>query len=69
MRCGKKKVWLDPNEINEIANTNSRMYILNEQLTFNFFFQFQFSVEHEKIVRMFLLIESIALFYSKIEFN
>jgi len=24
MRCGKKKVWLDPNEINEIANTNSR---------------------------------------------
>lgn len=25
MRCGKKKVWLDPNEINEIANTNSRM--------------------------------------------
>lgn len=23
MRCGKKKVWLDPNEINEIANTNS----------------------------------------------
>lgn len=26
MRCGKKKVWLDPNEINEIANTNSRKY-------------------------------------------
>lgn len=24
MRCGKKKVWLDPNEVNEIANTNSR---------------------------------------------
>lgn len=23
MRCGKKKVWLDPNEINEISNTNS----------------------------------------------
>lgn len=28
MRCGKKKVWLDPNEINEIANTNSRKYFL-----------------------------------------
>jgi len=27
MRCGKKKVWLDPNEINEIANTNSRQNI------------------------------------------
>lgn len=27
MRCGKKKVWLDPNEINEISNTNSRQNI------------------------------------------
>lgn len=26
LKCGKKKVWLDPNEINEIANTNSRKY-------------------------------------------
>jgi len=26
MRCGKKKVWLDPNEINEIANTNSSKF-------------------------------------------
>jgi len=23
MKCGKRKVWLDPNEINEIANANS----------------------------------------------
>uniref|UniRef100_U5EZC3 Ribosomal protein L19 n=1 Tax=Corethrella appendiculata TaxID=1370023 RepID=U5EZC3_9DIPT len=27
LRCGKKKVWLDPNEINEIGNTNSRQNI------------------------------------------
>ncbi|KAL0268326.1 UNVERIFIED_CONTAM: hypothetical protein PYX00_010314 [Menopon gallinae] len=27
MKCGKKKVWLDPNEANEIANTNSRQTI------------------------------------------
>ncbi|GAB0097517.1 Ribosomal protein L19 [Sergentomyia squamirostris] len=27
MGCGKKKVWLDPNEVNEIANTNSRQNI------------------------------------------
>jgi len=27
MRCGKKKVWLDPNEINEISNANSRQNI------------------------------------------
>ncbi|KAK9890126.1 hypothetical protein WA026_008935 [Henosepilachna vigintioctopunctata] len=27
MRCGRKKVWLDPNEITEIANTNSRQNI------------------------------------------
>merc|ERR1711950_44978 len=27
MECGKNKVWLDPNEINEIANANSRQNI------------------------------------------
>lgn len=26
LRCGKKKVWLDPNETNEIANANSRTF-------------------------------------------
>lgn len=31
LHCGKKKVWLDPNETNEIANANSRKFnvILN----------------------------------------
>merc|ERR1711973_235747 len=27
MQCGKNKVWLDPNEISEIANANSRQNI------------------------------------------
>ncbi|XP_036605923.1 60S ribosomal protein L19-like [Trichosurus vulpecula] len=27
LRCGKKKVWLDPNETKEIANTNSHQQI------------------------------------------
>merc|ERR1712071_573880 len=27
MKCGKRKVWLDPNEVNEIANANSRQNI------------------------------------------
>merc|ERR1712071_568525 len=27
MKCGKRKVWLDPNEVNEIANANSRQTI------------------------------------------
>lgn len=27
MKCGKNKVWLDPNEITEIANANSRQNI------------------------------------------
>ena len=27
MKCGRNKVWLDPNEINEIANANSRQNI------------------------------------------
>ena len=31
LRCGKKKVWLDPNETNEIANANSRKYMHDER--------------------------------------
>lgn len=27
LRCGERKVWLDPNEINEIHNANSRANI------------------------------------------
>lgn len=27
MKCGKNKIWLDPNETNEIANANSRQNI------------------------------------------
>lgn len=27
MKCGKRKVWLDPNEINEISNANSRQTV------------------------------------------
>jgi len=27
LKCGKKKVWLDPNEVNEIHNANSRQNI------------------------------------------
>jgi len=27
LKCGKKKVWLDPNESNEISNANSRQNI------------------------------------------
>ena len=24
LKCGRNKVWMDPNEINEISNANSR---------------------------------------------
>jgi len=27
LKCGKKKVWLDPNEVNEISNANSRQNV------------------------------------------
>ncbi|XP_029195686.1 large ribosomal subunit protein eL19-like [Acropora muricata] len=27
LKCGRKKIWLDPNETNEIANANSRQNI------------------------------------------
>ena len=42
MRCGKKKVWLDPNEINEIGNTNSRKLLKLKiiRIYFNFFHLF-----------------------------
>lgn len=26
MDCGKRKVWLDPNEMSDISNANSREY-------------------------------------------
>lgn len=26
LKCGKRKVWLDPNETSEIEMANSRMY-------------------------------------------
>lgn len=27
LKCGKNKIWLDPNETNEIANANSRQHV------------------------------------------
>jgi large subunit ribosomal protein L19e len=27
LKCGKNKVWIDPNETNEIANANSRQHV------------------------------------------
>uniref|UniRef100_A0A2K5ZVR4 Ribosomal protein L19 n=1 Tax=Mandrillus leucophaeus TaxID=9568 RepID=A0A2K5ZVR4_MANLE len=33
LRCGKKKVWLDPNETNEIANANSHGLIIRKPVT------------------------------------
>ena len=26
LKCGKRKVWLDPNEVNEISMANSRTF-------------------------------------------
>ncbi len=27
LKCGKRKIWIDPNEISEVANANSRQNI------------------------------------------
>jgi large subunit ribosomal protein L19e len=27
LKCGQRKIWLDPNEVNEISNANSRKFI------------------------------------------
>lgn len=35
LRCGKKKVWLDPNETNEIANANSRKQFRSPWILFS----------------------------------
>lgn len=34
LKCGKNKVWLDPNESNEIANANSRKLDFSKILLF-----------------------------------
>lgn len=34
MKCGKNKIWLDPNETNEIANANSSSYMPVNTLVF-----------------------------------
>ena len=28
LKCGKRKIWLDPNEVNEISMANSRTPLL-----------------------------------------
>ena len=34
LKCGKRKVWLDPNEVNEIHNANSRQQQHHQHTTF-----------------------------------
>ena len=29
LKCGKRKIWLDPNEMTEISNANSSKYLLS----------------------------------------
>ena len=43
LKCGKRKIWLDPNEVNEISMANSRACrppgpILSRRLVFYLFF-------------------------------
>jgi hypothetical protein len=35
LKCGKRKVWLDPNEVNEISMANSRTFRAGEQQHYN----------------------------------
>lgn len=30
LKCGKRKIWLDPNEVTEISNANSREEIMRD---------------------------------------
>jgi hypothetical protein len=35
MKCGQRKIWLDPNEVVEISNANSRMSLIANMLCLN----------------------------------
>ena len=34
LKCGKKRVWIDPNETNEVALANSRKSLMTALLSF-----------------------------------
>ena len=35
LKCGKKRVWIDPNETNEVALANSRKSLTTALLSFS----------------------------------
>ena len=37
LKCGKGRVWIDPNECSEVALANSSKYRFQQQETINFF--------------------------------
>lgn len=53
LRCGKKKVWLDPNETNEIANANSRKFSLSLQCKV---VQYLYMVWHHRLMQCFVFL-------------
>lgn len=65
MRCGKKKVWLDPNEINEIANTNSSMYSV-DLLNYHLYLLVQFIGQNiRKLIKDGLIIKKPVAVHSR----
>ena len=48
LKCGRKRVWIDPNETSEVALANSRKYLLNAT---NFPLTDSFRQEHQKTVQ------------------
>jgi hypothetical protein len=42
LKCGKRKIWLDPNEATEISNANSRTNYFSNFSSFQIFFRMLF---------------------------
>ncbi|CAN1828647.1 60S ribosomal protein L19 (Fragment) [Linum perenne] len=49
LKCGQGKVWLDPNEVNEISMANSRTF-----LSRRFFFVTVFSCHFDRLLDLWL---------------
>lgn len=66
MRCGKKKVWLDPNEINEIANTNSSKLLVVEIFFKNLIYLYAFTGQNiRKLIKDGLIIKKPVAVHSR----
>lgn len=64
MKCGKRKVWLDPNEVNEIANANSSK-LLYHVICFQLHHKFVVGQNIRKLIKDGLIIKKPVAVHSR----